>query len=324
MIESRSLTRDELHTEARQLFGDSQLDWAFQCPSCGDIATGQEIYDALAKQPVQHPEYDRPMRYEEVLGQQCIGWILGAQGQRGCDYIAFGLISAPWLVTLPHYYRPQPCFPLAPALRGEENKAEADGITRLIAPSQALLAMEPAEAVVPRTELSRWADIAAALNAAHTAGMPVGIDIDGTLTDHRAWSVVWDRGDERWTVAGYEDQFEDATAAEEKDTEAGSQPTAAASTARAEVLAVLLAAGYNEPAALELVQRADREPRDPDPNPDHPETLAGGHALVVEYGDCVMNASCQCGKPLGTTTPDTSLDTFLPGWERHTAPEVSD
>lgn len=61
------------------------------------------------------------------------------------------------------------------------------------------------EAFAPRTERSRWVDIAATLNAAHAAGMPVGIDLDGTLTDHRGWSVVWDRNTERWTVAGYED-----------------------------------------------------------------------------------------------------------------------
>jgi hypothetical protein len=63
---------------------------------------------------------------------------------------------------------------------------------------------------VPRTERQRWQDIAAALNAAHAAGMPVGIDLDGTLTDHRMWSVVWDRDAERWTVAGYEDDAGEA------------------------------------------------------------------------------------------------------------------
>lgn len=63
---------------------------------------------------------------------------------------------------------------------------------------------QAAEVFVPRTERSYWVDIAAALNAAHSAGMPVGIDLDGTLTDHNAWSVVWDRAAERWTVAGYE------------------------------------------------------------------------------------------------------------------------
>lgn len=60
-----------------------------------------------------------------------------------------------------------------------------------------------AEAFVPQTERSYWVAIADALNAAHTAGMPVGVDLDGTLTDRRGWSVVWDAG--RWTVAGYED-----------------------------------------------------------------------------------------------------------------------
>ena len=71
---------------------------------------------------------------------------------------------------------------------------------------QALRRDEPAEVSVPRTERSYWVDIAAALNAAVAVGMPVGVDLDGTLTDHNAWSVVWDRAAERWTVAGYEDE----------------------------------------------------------------------------------------------------------------------
>lgn len=61
------------------------------------------------------------------------------------------------------------------------------------------------EVFVPRTEREHWVTIANALNAAHAAGMPVGIDLDGTLTDHRMWSVVWDREAKQWTVAGYED-----------------------------------------------------------------------------------------------------------------------
>jgi hypothetical protein len=67
----------------------------------------------------------------------------------------------------------------------------------------------PAEVFVPRTERSRWVDIAAALNAAHDAGMPLAVDLDGTLTDHRSWSVVWDRETARWAVAGYEDDNAD-------------------------------------------------------------------------------------------------------------------
>jgi hypothetical protein len=71
-------------------------------------------------------------------------------------------------------------------------------------PGRGLRSDEP-EAFVPRTERSYWVAIAEALNAAHSAGMPVGIDLDGTLTDRNAWSVVWDRAAERWTVDGYED-----------------------------------------------------------------------------------------------------------------------
>ncbi|WP_326678532.1 zinc finger domain-containing protein [Streptomyces sp. NBC_01237] len=61
-----------------------------------------------------------------------------------------------------------------------------------------------AEQPVPRTERAYWQSIADALNAAQAAGMPVGIELDGTLTDHRAWSVVWNRDAERWTLTGYE------------------------------------------------------------------------------------------------------------------------
>lgn len=68
-----------------------------------------------------------------------------------------------------------------------------------------------------RTERSYWCAIAEALNAAVAAGMPVGIDLDGTLTDHNAWSVVWDRSAERWAVAGYDEE----PAAESAESEAG-------------------------------------------------------------------------------------------------------
>ncbi|MDX2761619.1 hypothetical protein [Streptomyces europaeiscabiei] len=57
---------------------------------------------------------------------------------------------------------------------------------------------------VPKTERALWQAIADALNAAGSAGMAVGIDLDGTLTDHNAWSVVWDRDAKQWTLAGYD------------------------------------------------------------------------------------------------------------------------
>ncbi|WP_053913677.1 hypothetical protein [Streptomyces sp. TP-A0875] len=68
---------------------------------------------------------------------------------------------------------------------------------------------------VPRTERDYWQAIADALNAANRAGMPVGIDLDGTLTDHRMWSVVWDRDAKRWDVAGYEDDDQSPAAPEQ-------------------------------------------------------------------------------------------------------------
>jgi hypothetical protein len=92
-------------------------------------------------------------------------------------------------------------------------------------------------------------------------------------------------------------------------------PAGTASTARAQILAALQAVGHTAASAAEL--------RVPDPDPDFRECLGGGHALVVEYGDCELIGSCQCGKPLGATTPDASLDTFAGPWERHTNTEVT-
>jgi len=94
-------------------------------------------------------------------------------------------------------------------------------------------------------------------------------------------------------------------------------------SARTEILAALQRAGYNEPGARNLLTRADKEPRDPNPDPDFRETLAGGHALIVEYGDCELHGSCQCGSRFGMTTPDASLDTFVQPWERHCMTEVA-
>lgn len=72
-----------------------------------------------------------------------------------------------------------------------------------------------AEPFVPRTERQHWQNITDALNAANEAGMPVGIDLDGTLTDHNSWSVVWNPKAGRWELAGYDD---DATSAQDPTT----------------------------------------------------------------------------------------------------------
>jgi hypothetical protein len=44
----------------------------------------------------------------------------------------------------------------------------------------------------------------------------------------------------------------------------------------------------------------------------------GGHALMVEYGDCEFYGSCQCGVEFGMTRPDQRWDeTFGTKWEQH-------
>ncbi|MEU1087698.1 hypothetical protein ABZ401_12860 [Streptomyces sp. NPDC005892] len=83
---------------------------------------------------------------------------------------------------------------------------------------------------VPRTEREYWVDIANALNAAEAVGMSVGIDLDGTLTDHNAWSVAWDRETERWALAGYDDDSHEAKAAEYLSTPYTNDFTATAAT----------------------------------------------------------------------------------------------
>ncbi|WP_063795168.1 hypothetical protein [Streptomyces silaceus] len=79
-------------------------------------------------------------------------------------------------------------------------------------PTEDVKGEQPTPGPAPRTERAHWVDIANALNAAADAGMPVGIDIDGTLTDRNAWSVVWDAAAARWTVAGYDEDIEERPA----------------------------------------------------------------------------------------------------------------
>ncbi|NEA19839.1 hypothetical protein [Streptomyces halstedii] len=74
----------------------------------------------------------------------------------------------------------------------------------------------------PDPERAYWQAIADALNAVEATGGSVGIDLDGTLTDHNTWSVVWDRDAVRWVVADYDDEEgeQPSTPAEPKPTQA--------------------------------------------------------------------------------------------------------
>jgi hypothetical protein len=97
-------------------------------------------------------------------------------------------------------------------------------------------------------------------------------------------------------------------------------------SARTEILAAIVRSGVSQKDAAALLDRADKEPRTPTGlgDPEFPTTLEGGHALVVEYGDCEFYGTCQCGKALGMVTPDRYRDdVFGSKWERHVMTEVS-
>lgn len=50
-----------------------------------------------------------------------------------------------------------------------------------------------------------------------------------------------------------------------------------------------------------------------------PATLAGGHALIIEFGDEEMFGQCSCGDPLGNLVirPNESVERFASLWEQH-------
>ena len=65
-----------------------------------------------------------------------------------------------------------------------------------------------------------------------------------------------------------------------------------------------------------LIRAAAIVPSEPDP--DFPATWAGGHALIIEFGDEEFLAHCQCGGwDGGTRAPSSSLDLWQEPWERH-------
>jgi hypothetical protein len=108
----RTLTQAELIAECKQRFGDDPKTWAFECPTCHDVATAQDFIDAGAD--------------ANRVGQECIGRYLGAltgspntnggrsHAKRGCDWCAYGLFRGPWAVEMPNGNTIS-SFPLAPA-----------------------------------------------------------------------------------------------------------------------------------------------------------------------------------------------------------------
>jgi hypothetical protein len=164
---------------------------------------------------------------------------------------------------------------------------------------------------------SRTDTIAALLRRPQLVRAPLGWELRGSVVQLLAPGTT----DPTWTATP-EVLAEAIGSGLQKDTRPGSQPWAAGSTARAEILAVLEDAGYNAAAAAELLARAHREPRTSPPDIEFRETLAGGHALLVEHGDCELIGTCQCGRALGRITQAGSVDQLAALWERHTCTEL--
>ena len=106
MAETQSMTQDELVSALRERFGNDPMAWAFQCPACGDVATGQDFRDALAANPRTNPDGSQATA-SDYLGTVCIGRVTGAPAVpgdewtgRGCDWCSFGLLRGPVRVDL--------------------------------------------------------------------------------------------------------------------------------------------------------------------------------------------------------------------------------
>lgn len=160
--------------------------------------------------------------------------------------------------------------------------------------------------------------IAAVLRDPKAVREPLAVELRGTVVQMVGPST----SDPTWTATP-EVVAAAIDSALQKDTPTGSKtPRGAEFTARAEILAVLEDAGYNAAAAAELLGRAHREPRTDPADTEFVETLAGGHALVVEFGDCEFIGTCQCGRLLGRITQAGSVDQLAGLWERHTTTEL--
>lgn len=108
---------DDFRAALRERFGPDPMRWAFVCPNCGDVATGQDMSDAF----VQHPQTrsdGEPKMPADVFGRECIGRIMPG---RGCNWVAYGLIPGPTFV-IPPEGPALTAFRIAPA-PGQEARA---------------------------------------------------------------------------------------------------------------------------------------------------------------------------------------------------------
>lgn len=76
-MDKKTYTPEEWRTEGKRRFGENFEDWKFKCPSCGNIANGQEFKEAGAE--------------PNDMYQNCIGRFNGKT--KGCDWAAYGFFD---------------------------------------------------------------------------------------------------------------------------------------------------------------------------------------------------------------------------------------
>lgn len=90
MSQHQTMTQSALLDEMKARFGPDPMNWAFQCPNCGDIAKVGEFVGLKVG--------------SDRAGRECIGRHLGALDKtlprgkyrgRGCDWAAYGLFRGP-------------------------------------------------------------------------------------------------------------------------------------------------------------------------------------------------------------------------------------
>lgn len=81
------MTQAKWMREGKRRFGEDFMDWKFQCPMCGHIASIREFKDAGSDNP-------------NNAYQECIGRYLGKGSPKegdssGCNWAAYGLFGIP-------------------------------------------------------------------------------------------------------------------------------------------------------------------------------------------------------------------------------------
>ncbi len=74
--------------KGKELFGDDQMKWQFECPSCGKIRTPEDF------RPYKDKGADPNSAYKECLGR----YTGGRKGPDKCDWAAYGLFRGPNIV----------------------------------------------------------------------------------------------------------------------------------------------------------------------------------------------------------------------------------